>query len=120
MSKRILLVEDEKSISHALSLKLQSEGFQVTIAAHGKEALHELDYTTFDLILLDILMPVLDGFEVLREIQHRHILTPVIVLSNLGREEDAVKAKTLGAKDFFIKANMPINAVVGMVHKILG
>lgn len=118
--QQILLVEDEPSISRALSLKLSIEGYEVSIASQGKTALEQLALHTFDLILLDILMPVIDGYAVLAEMKKRAIVTPVIVLSNLGLEEDAKKAKNLGAKDFFVKANMPISQVVEMVRKVLG
>ncbi|MBT6757368.1 MAG: response regulator, partial [Candidatus Jacksonbacteria bacterium] len=67
--KRILIVEDEKPMGHALELKLESEGFEVSTASNGVEALEVLEKETFNLVLLDLVMPKKDGFEVLTELK---------------------------------------------------
>ena len=74
----------------------------------------------FDLILLDLIMPVMDGFELLEKMKERGLKTPVIVLTNLGQTEDAKKAKELGAVDYFIKSNTAIADVVKHIDKVLG
>lgn len=119
MANRILICEDEKPLSSALNLKLSSQGYTPTIVNNGREALEKLSQNQFDLILLDLIMPEVDGFEVLEELKNKGISTPVIVLSNLGQKEDIEKAKTLGAKDFFIKSDTPIAEVVEKVKNHL-
>lgn len=116
--KTILLVEDEMPLAHALEMKLTHEGYAITTAANGVEALAEAKKGKYDLILLDLIMPMLDGFSVLTELKDRKVKTPVIVLSNLGQEEDRVKAKQLGAVDYFVKSNTPIAEIVSRIRQI--
>lgn len=117
--KRILIAEDEKALSHALELKLSFSGFDVTVVNNGEDALATLAKDTFDLVLLDIVMPGKNGFEVLEELKKNQNKTPVIMLSNLSQEEDIEKAKSLGAVDFFIKSDTPLAEIVTMVNKRL-
>ena len=113
--KRILIVEDEKPMGHALELKLESEGFEVSTASNGVEALEVLEKETFNLVLLDLVMPKKDGFEVLTELKEKKNTTPVIVSSNLGQEEDFKKAEKLGAVDYLIKSDSTLAEVVEKV-----
>ena len=115
--KRILIAEDEKPLSHALELKLTFSGYDVTVVNNGDDALTTLAKDTFDLILLDIVMPGKNGFEVLEELKKKGNKIPVIMLSNLSQEEDVSKAKQLGAVDFFIKSDTPLAEIVAMVKK---
>lgn len=117
--KRILVVEDEKPLAHALSLKLTHEGFDVQIAMTGSEGLKEALTGTYDMVLLDLIMPEVDGFAVLQGMQEKHVATPVIVLSNLGQDEDREKAKKLGAREYFVKANTPIADILKKVQEFL-
>lgn len=117
--KRILIAEDEKPLANALGLKLTSSGFEPVIVNNGREALETIEKGNISLILLDLIMPEVDGFEVLEEMQKNGNKTPVIVLSNLGQEEDIKKAKAFGAKDFFIKSDTPIVDVVAKVKSSL-
>src|SRR3989344_1798985 len=94
----------------ALDLKLKHEGFETKVVFNGKEAVDLLEKEKFDLLVLDLIMPQLDGFGVLKSIK-----ISVIVSSDLSQPEDINKAKDLGAVDFFIKSNM---SVVEMVEKI--
>lgn len=116
---RILIVEDTAAIAEVLQLKLKNSGFQPTIANDGLQALKTLDTSTFDLILLDLVMPHLDGFGVLEELKKRKTKTPVIVTSNLGQPEDIDRVKKFGVKDYFIKAEVPLTEMVGRIKKIL-
>jgi DNA-binding response OmpR family regulator len=116
---KILVAEDEKAISSALELKLAFSGFEPVCAFDGEEALNMVLKNHFDLILLDLMMPKLDGFQVLEEIKKQNIKTQVVVLSNLGQEEDMTKAEALGAKAYFVKSNTPIADIVDYVKKIL-
>lgn len=117
--KRILIAEDEKPMANALKVKLTSKGYEVVNAFSGQEALDSIKKENFNLILLDLVMPEKDGFEVLELLQKQKIKTPIVVSSNLSQAEDVKKAKDLGAKDFFIKSDTPINKVVEYVEKYL-
>lgn len=117
--KTILVVEDDRPLSHALELKLSHAGYKVKTASDGKAAIEILSGESFSLILLDLVMPEVDGFKVLEIIREKKITTPVIVLSNLGQEEDEAKAKGLGAKEFFVKSNTPIATIVEHVKAVL-
>ncbi len=119
MANRILIAEDEKPMAKALELKLTSAGFTVEVAFDGQEAIQKIKSNKYDLILLDLVMPKVDGFEVLSEIQKLKLTTPVIVSSNLSQEEDYQKAKDLGAKDYFIKSDTTLNELIEKVKQIL-
>ena len=113
--KRILIIEDEKPMAHALELKLTHVGFEAHTAPNGEEGLALLEKENFDLVLLDLVMPKLDGFAVLAEIKKKGIKTPVMVQTNLSQENDEKRAKELGAKGFFIKSNTPIAEIVEQI-----
>lgn len=116
--KKILICEDEKPIAKALVLKLNHEGFEAEAANDGEEALQILQSKQFDLILLDLIMPRIDGFGVLEKIKELKITTPVIVTSNLGQEEDLKRAKELGAVNYFIKSNTSLQEIVDGIKKL--
>lgn len=116
---KILVAEDEKLLAKALVLKLTKAGFDVVEVHNGEEALKQTENTTFDLILMDLVMPQFDGFHFLTEFQKRGSKIPVIVLSNLGQDEDVIKAKKLGAADFLIKASTPLSEILELVKKKL-
>lgn len=116
---KILIAEDEKLLAKALVLKLTKAGFDVTDVHNGGEALKKTEATTFDLVLMDLVMPEFDGFYFLTEFQKKGLKTPVIVLSNLGQDEDIRKAKALGAVDFFIKASTPLSKILELVNSRL-
>ncbi len=117
--KRILVVEDEASIARALSDQLERSGFFCETAMNGKEAMEAMKEGEFDLVLLDLLMPRMDGYEVLKAMHEKGITTPVIVASNLGGEDDKNVAGELGAKDYIIKANSSLGEIVERVTRFL-
>lgn len=117
--KRILIIEDEKPLSHALKLKLSHEGYDVIVAEDGEEGLKIAREQPFDLILVDIIMPKLDGFAVLSALKESGKRSTVIVLSNLGQQEDIEKAKKLGVRDYMVKSNTPISRIVEVVNTIV-
>jgi len=119
MSKKILIAEDDRPMASALEIKLNNSGFEAKTVFNGEEAIKELEKEKYDLMLLDIMMPVMNGFEVLEYFREKKITIPVIVSSNLGQKEDIEKAMSLGAKDFFVKSDTPINEVVEHINKIL-
>lgn len=120
--KFVLVVEDDESYALVLKGKLPEEGFDVMIASNGKEALEIAHERKPDLIFLDLVMPVKDGFDVLKDLKSDPILkgVPVLVASNLGQDGDIKKAKDLGAADYFIKANVSLNEAVEKIKQYLG
>lgn len=119
--KKILLAEDEKMIADMYSTKFTLEGYEVVTARDGAEALAMAKSEKPDIILLDIIMPKLDGFAALKSIREDAILksTPVILLTNLGQEDDIKKGKQLGADDYFVKANHSPQEIVEKVKAVL-
>lgn len=118
MKKRILIAEDEKPIARALELKLSGSGYEAVAAYNGEEAIEKMEEGEFDLVLLDLVMPKMDGFAVLGQMQANNKKIPVIVLSNLGQEEDIKRAKTLGAIDYFVKSNISLTEVVSYIDNL--
>ncbi|MFC1687350.1 response regulator transcription factor [Patescibacteria group bacterium] len=117
---KILIVEDEKPLAKALGLKLKHVGFETKEVFNGKQALEVLEKEQFCLIILDLMMPEMDGFGVLKVLQDRNNKTPIIVASNLGQQHDIKEAKSLGAKDYFVKSDTPLTDVVEKVKDIVG
>lgn len=115
--KRVLVVEDEKPLAHALELKLQHEGFEVTVASNGEECLTLIDSQHFDVVLLDLMMPVMDGFQVLEQLATRTNPPVAFVLSNLSQQQDEDRVLALGAKKFFIKSDTPLTTIVEEVKQ---
>lgn len=116
--KSILIVEDEKPLSHALELKLQHEGYDVSVASNGRECLELVDKKQFDLVLLDLIMPEMDGFQVLEELKKLSKPPVVFILSNLSQKEDEDRVLELGAKKFFIKSDTPLTTIVEEVKNV--
>jgi CheY-like chemotaxis protein len=100
---RILVVDDEEALRVVLSAELEGEGYQVTSAADGQDAINILTTKGFDLILLDIKMPNVDGFEVLKFIKDRWPKTKVVMLTGFADLKNAIESKKLGAEDFVSK-----------------
>ena len=117
--KRILIVEDEKPITRVLANKLNTIGYYTEIAYDGEEALQILKAKSFDLVILDLLLPKVDGFILLAQIKALKIQTTVIVSSNLALEEDIKKAKALGAVDYYVKSDTELQEVVDKIKKYL-
>lgn len=118
MKKKILLAEDDKYISRAYKDGLERAGFEVLIATDGNEALEKIKNDAPDLILLDLIMPVKNGFEVLEELATDDGVKkiPVIILSNLGQDSDVKKGKDLGAADYLIKTDYSMKEVIEKVR----
>lgn len=120
---KILLVEDEPFLSGMYQTKLKIAGYDVTAAGDGEEALEKLEKGSFDMILLDIMMPKLNGFEVLNNIRNNKnkqlAKIPVIILTNLGQKTDIEKGLLLGANDYIVKANFTPTEVVEKIKKHL-
>jgi DNA-binding response OmpR family regulator len=117
----IVLAEDDKFISKAYHDGLTRAGYSVITAYDGQEALSKIRENFPDLVLLDMIMPVTNGFEVLETIKKDEKLKkiPVIILSNLGQDSDIKKGKELGAEDYLIKSNFSMNDVISRIKKYL-
>ncbi len=120
--KFVLVVEDDSFYSNIYNSKLTKAGYIVSVAGNGDIALAIARKQKPDLILLDLILPVKDGFETLKAIRSDQDLAKVkvIAISNLAQEEDVQRAKHLGANDYFVKTNISIQDVVNMVKKQLG
>src|SRR5215216_4922852 len=103
MSKRILLVEDEPGLVLTLTDRLTSEGFQVETARDGETGLARATSESFDLIILDVMLPRKNGFDVCRDLRQRNVQTPVIMLTARGQIVDKVVGLKLGADDYLTK-----------------
>jgi DNA-binding response OmpR family regulator len=115
----ILIVEDERPLAHALELKFGNEGFDTKTCTNGLEALEEATKNKYDMILLDLIMPQMDGFTFLEEMKAKKKKAKVIILSNLGQDEDRIRAKELGAVEYFVKSNTPITNIIKSVKAAL-
>lgn len=118
---KILIVEDDQTLREMYSAKFMNEGFEVLTAQDGVEGLAVARTQKPAAILLDVMMPKLDGFAVLKELRADKILkkTPVVMLTNLGQEEDIKKGKELGADDYFVKANQTPAEIVAKIRALL-
>jgi DNA-binding response OmpR family regulator len=114
---KILIIEDEEALALVLKEKFEVEGYSVSVAKNGEEGIDETRKWTPDIILLDLILPKKNGFEVLEILKGDPELRPipVVVLSNLGEDENIKKAIYLGAADYFVKSQHPIKEVVEKV-----
>lgn len=119
MSIKILIIEDDQILSDVLHRKLVKEGYEVFTAKDGEEGLEKTQEIKPDLILLDIVMPKKDGFDVLEELRKNKKLIPIIIISNSGQSVEISKAIALGAKDYLVKAEFDPEEVVLKVKKVL-
>jgi len=122
MAKKIIIIEDEEIILNLLQKKLTNEGFEVSIAREGREGLKVMKEVKPDLVLLDIVMPNMGGFEVMEEMEKDEELKkiPIIIVSNSGQPVELDKAQKLGARDWLIKTEFDPKEVVDKVVKQIG
>lgn len=120
--KKILLIEDEAALQETLGRVLKKEGYEVVAALDGEIGLKLAKSQKLDLILLDLILPKIDGFELLGKLKENSETKdiPIIILTNLERMEDVGKAMELGAKTYLVKANYTLKEVVEKVKKALG
>ncbi|MBI2507158.1 MAG: response regulator [Candidatus Niyogibacteria bacterium] len=120
-TKSVLIIEDDKFLRDLMVLKLKKEGFRVSEAVEGEEGLKKTKSEKPDIIILDLIIPGMDGFAFLEAAKKDPATAtiPVIVLSNLGQREDMERAKALGAKDYMVKAQLTPVEVVERVKAVL-
>ena len=122
MAKKILLIEDEQLMIELLERRLIQEGYEVAVAKDGVEGLEKMKEVKPDLILLDIIMPRMGGFEVMEKMNENEEFKkiPIIVVSNSGQPVELDRAKRLGAKDWLIKTEFDPQEVIDKVIKQIG
>ena len=118
---KVLIVDDDNFLLDMYSLKFRESGFLVEVAKGGSEALEKAKAMNPDVILLDIVMPQLDGFEVLRSLKKEKYAEGaiIVILTNLGQKEDVERGLALGANDYIIKAHFTPSEVVNKVKSLL-
>lgn len=121
---KVMLVEDDSFLREICSKKLQKEGYTVYEATDGSEALEGVGGVEPDIVLLDIILPAIDGFQILNGIRNHENKkvkdVPVIMLSNLGQDDDIKKAMDMGANDYLVKAHFTTEEIVGKIKGLLG
>lgn len=116
---KVLLIEDEDLITNLLSETLEKSGFEAETAENGREGLLKIKQTNPDIILLDIILPDISGFEILKKIKESENFkdVPVIVISNSGRSAEINRAKELGAEDWIIKTEFDPQVIINKIIK---
>ena len=121
MEKIILVIEDDKFLRELMAQKLIREGFKISEAVDGEEGLKKIKEEKPGLVLLDLILPGIDGFEVLSRMKEDPEVaqTPVIILSNLGQREDVERGLKLGATDYLIKAHFTPGEIIEKIKAAL-
>lgn len=121
MAKTILIVEDDKFLRELIAQKLAKEGYEVLTTIDGEEGITQIREKKPDLVLLDLILPGIDGFEVLSRMKADQNLAkiPVVILSNLGQKEEIERGFKLGANDYMIKAHFTPREIIDKVNSIL-
>ena len=115
---RILIIEDDASIAAGLRLNLRHEGFDVLLASDGESGVRAALLEPFELVLLDVMMPEMNGFEVLRELRRRGVTAGIIMLTAKGLEEDKVLGLDLGADDY-VQKPFGLHELIARIHAVL-
>jgi len=119
--KKIMIIEDDHFLSSLMKARLEKEGFVVVQAFDGEEAMETLKKDIPSLVILDLIMPKVTGFEVLQMISITPQLDkiPVVIVSNLAQDSDIEKARQLGAREYFIKVKVSIDDLVGKIKSLV-
>jgi len=122
MAKKILIIEDERVLANLLRKRLITEGYSVEVSLRGDEGFKKLREVNPDLLLLDIILPGLDGFQIMEKMSKDKKLKkiPIIIVSNSGQPVEIGKAQKLGAKDWLIKAEFDPQEVIDKVIRQIG
>jgi DNA-binding response OmpR family regulator len=119
--KKIMVVEDDRFLSSLIKARLEKDGFIVQQTFDGEEAIQALKTDRPDLVILDLIMPKVTGFEVLQNISITPGFekVPVVILSNLAQESDIEKARQLGAREYFVKVKISIDDLIGKIKTLV-
>jgi DNA-binding response OmpR family regulator len=121
MAKKILIIEDDKFLRKVITQKIVKEGYEIAEAIDGEKGFEVAKAEKPDIILLDLILPGMDGFEVLARLKsdQETVKIPVIILSNLGQKEDAEKGLKMGAVDYLVKAHFTPSEIISRIEGIL-
>ena len=121
MAKKILIIEDDKFLRELIAQKLIKEGYDIAEAVDGEKGIKAVGEEKPDLVLLDLILPGIDGFEVLTKIKEdpKIAQVPVIILSNLGQKDDIERGLKMGAVDYLIKAHFTPGEIIEKVKAVL-
>lgn len=121
MAKKILIVEDDEVLRGLVVQKISSEGYTILQAVDGEAGFNSIKDDRPDLVLLDILLPKMNGFEVLEKVKADESLKniPVMILSNLWQKDDIAKGMKLGATDYLIKVNFASGEIIEKINNVL-
>src|SRR3954470_4029085 len=100
---RVLLVDDDREVAQYVRLELEEESFNVVVAHDGASALRLAEASTFDILVLDVMMPFMDGLQVTRSLRRQNILTPILLLTGRDAPEEIVRGLDAGADDYLTK-----------------
>jgi len=119
--KKLLIIEDDSFLQGLEVGKLKKENYDILTASTGEEGMEKINMSGIDLILLDLILPKFDGFDILKKAKETEATKniPVIVFSNLSEDSDIKKARDLGAADFMVKSNFTLNELVEHINRIL-
>ncbi|MDD5109781.1 MAG: response regulator [Patescibacteria group bacterium] len=120
-SGSVLIIEDDEFLAKMIARVLEGEGLQCELAGNGREGLRKAQSVKPKLIILDVILPDLDGFSILGKLKAAKATSriPVVIVSNLGQEEDVQQGLQLGAKDYIVKSDLSLDAMVAKVKKYL-
>ena len=120
IGKKTLLIEDEEMLATMYKTKFEKEGVSIDVASDGEAGLAMAEASQYGIVLVDIIMPKLDGFAVLKKLRSlpQYAATPIMMLTNLGQEEDIAKGKQLGATDYLVKANFTPSQVLEKIQSV--
>lgn len=121
MPKKIVIVEDDQFLRKLITRKLSGQEYEIVEAVDGEGALEKIKQEQPDLVLLDLILPGMDGFEVLSEIEEDPELSsiPVIILSNLGQKSEIEKGLDMGAVDYLVKAHFTLGEIGDKIEEVL-
>jgi len=121
IGKKILIIEDDTFLVKMYLERLQDEGYMVVVASNGEEGLQRVTTEQPDLILLDMVLPIMNGFDFLKNFKTLPNIKkiPILILSNLGQDQDIAQAKELGAVDYLVKTHYPLKNVVEKIKHYL-
>ena len=117
--KKVLIVEDDSFLQGLMANKLEKNEFDTKTASNGEEAMTELATGKYDVVLLDLMLPDISGFDILKNLHESSRKTPVIVFSNLSDDKDIKKAMDLGAEEYLIKSNFTLEELVEKIKKVV-
>lgn len=120
--KIVLIVEDDDFLRSLAVTKLQKEGFEVEVATEGQSGLQKVLDIKPDLLLLDLMLPNLDGFGIMEKLQGNEVMNnmPIVVFSNLGSDDDISRGMELGAKEYLVKSSFTLDELILKVNEVLG